>query len=702
MRNTQVLSPNQEGAGLHLSGVSLSENKKRSAGRTMETIMHKLTVLAAAIALFVPAIRAETLTPGAPTDFTVTFDYNGGSPIIKGSFKAPTTSYSWSDPQPITEIGKIEVTRGCYEVGESDLPIYSVTSPQPGAQFEFTDTEEIEYGHQYTYTVRAYSTDNTGGGGDYVYLFVGIKPAKPTVTLSAGENGSSPVTIKVTAPTTLDGGGELTAPLTKLEIKDYVSYGNEPVLHTIENPVPGTEYTYVHEAENSKSYIYHVYASTAYGTSDYASAQIYVGEDVPGAPENVAAATTSEGGVSVTWTAPTAGKNSGYLDTASIRYKVARVIGYNSETLLAENLTDCAYTDPCEDLTGPTTLKYKVTAYNTLGDGGYTTSAEVVAGPAISLPFVENFNAGSDYYKQAENLWTKDPVGYSSNWSVERYDYSTSITGVDGSEDNYDGYASASYRYSSPGTVDRFISSSINFAGAEYPVLTFYTLANATNANHLAVDVRRDGAEDETLVDIAPNSLYTDGSGDNYWTMVTVPMMSLTDKVASVIFRAYVPEGNTDNSDNIFLDKIRIDNYPAVKNVVINSGDNQTVLSWDVPSCSTGEASAYKLEIFTADGNEEVTASTPEYTMTTVMGENYQVVITPVYGDVEGLATEYAFVGGAGTGVEGISADAAVAVEYLDMAGMRVAQPIDGTLVIKRMVMADGSVKAVKEIYRAK
>ena len=86
--------------------------------------------------------------------------------------------------------------------------------------------------------------------------------------------------------------------------------------------------------------------------------------------------------------------------------------------------------------------------------------------------------------------------------------------------------------------------------------------------------------------------------------------------------------------------------------------------------------------------------------MTTVMGENYQVVITPVYGDVEGLATEYAFVGGAGTGVEGISADAAVAVEYLDMAG--VAQPIDGTLVIKRMVMADGSVKAVKEIYRAK
>ncbi len=54
----------------------------------METIMHKLTVLAAAIALFVPAIQAETLTPGAPTDFTVTFDYNGGSPIIKGSFKA--------------------------------------------------------------------------------------------------------------------------------------------------------------------------------------------------------------------------------------------------------------------------------------------------------------------------------------------------------------------------------------------------------------------------------------------------------------------------------------------------------------------------------------------------------------------------------------------------------------------------------------
>ena len=273
---------------------------------------------------------------------------------------------------------------------------------------------------------------------------------------------------------------------------------------------------------------------------------------------------------------------------------------------------------------------------------------------------------------------------------------------MDGDDDNYDGYAAASYRYSSPGTVDRLISSAINFAGAEYPVLTFCTLVNSSNANHLAVDVRCDGAEDETLIDLVPSSLYTEGSGDNYWTMVTVPMMSLTDKVANVIFRAYVPEGNDDNSDNIFLDKIRIDNYPAVKNVVINSGDNQTTLSWDVPSCSTGEASAYKLELFKEDGNEEVTVSTPEYTMPTVKGENYQVVITPVYGDIDGLATEYAFVGGAGTGVEGISADAAVAVEYLDMAGMRVAQPADGTPVIKRMVMADGSVKAVKEIYRAK
>ncbi len=669
----------------------------------METIMHKLTVLAAAIALSAPAMLAETLTPGAPTSFFMTFDYNGGSPIIKGSFKAPTTNYSWSDPQPITEIGKIEVTRGCYEVGESDVPVYSVTSPQPGAQFEFTDTEEVEYGHQYTYCVRAYSTDNTSGGSDYVYLYVGIKPEKPTVTLSTGENGSSPVTIKVTAPTTRDGGGGglLPAPLTKLEIKDYVSYGNEPVLHTIENPVPGEEYTYVHEAENSKSYTYHVYASTAYGTSDYASAQIYVGEDVPGAPENVAAA-VGEGGVSVTWTAPTAGKNSGYLDTASIRYRVARVIGYSSETTLAEDLTECAYTDPCADLTGPTELKYKVTAYNTLGDGGYATSAEVVAGPAISLPFVENFNAGSDYYKEAENLWTKDPAGYSSNWGVERYDYSASITGVDGDEDNYDGYAAASFRYASPGTVDRLISSSINFAGAEYPVLSFCTLVNSSNANHLAVDVRCDGAEDETLFDLAPNWIYAEGGDDNFWTMLTVPMMSLSGKVANVIFRAYVPEGNDDNSDNIFLDKIRIDNYPAVKNMVISSSDNQTVLSWDAPSCSTGEPSAYRLQLLSEDADENVAVFATEYTMPTVKGENYQAVITPVYGDIDGLATEYAFVGGASTGVEGISADAAVAVEYLDMAGMRVAQPADGTPVIKRMVMADGSVKAVKEIYRAK
>ncbi len=653
--------------------------------------MKKFYALAFVAALTAPAMWAQTgERPGEVTNFTMTFDFNNGNPIISGSFDAPTHTQSYSDPQPLEALSKIEVTRSCYSVGEYDIPVYTISNPTPGQHIEFTEEEELEYGYNYTYSVMAYSTENMSSYSSTQSLFIGIKPAAPTVEISTGENGNAPVTLTITAPSTTADNASLPTPLTKLEIKQYIGYNNEPVLETIQNPEPGKSYTFVHNAENGKSYTYNVYASTAFGTSEYSSKSLFVGPDVPAAPASVTAVLDENGSVKISWTAPEGGKNKGYIDPAETRYNVKRSSSKGEQTI-ASNIAECEVVDNLEDITAPSMLTYTVTAINSQGEGGYSSSSSILAGPAASLPFSEDFNAGGQWSVEPENIWSKDPDGWSSNWDFSNYDYSTSITGADGDED---GYAYASYRYSSEGTHDRLISTQIDFTEAQYPVMTFYTNSAANNPNKLEVEVR--GSMGDTKAGEFTPAEYQTGD-ETAWTRHILPLEAAKGEKANIIFHSYT-EGDESSYDNIFIDKIKIDDYPPVQKVTAEGTGSQATLTWDVPSNSS--AAADKFEVVINDG-DPIEVNSPEYNFAITSGTKYKAAVRAIYGDVpSALSAPVMFTADTLTSINSIEAGKAVNVEYFNVNGIKVSEPVKGTTLIRRSTMADGSIRHDKVVVR--
>lgn len=79
-------------------------------------------------------------------------------------------------------------------------------------------------------------------------------------------------------------------------------------------------------------------AGNAYGVSG----SVYVGVDEPRQPTDVVAKLGEDGKVTVSWTAPTAGINNGYIDAEHLTYIVLRGNGYsdyNASQLKAVSLT---------------------------------------------------------------------------------------------------------------------------------------------------------------------------------------------------------------------------------------------------------------------------------------------------------------------------------------------------------------------------
>ncbi len=655
--------------------------------------MNRFLLLAAAATIASVAAAQPGVRPGEPTELTTNVTFDGTKFIVSGSFKAPLMTGSFSDPQPLTELGRIEVTRTCYDVSELDEPIYEILNPTPGETYSFQDNTLTDFGYQYTYSVKAYST---GTGSEIVasfsadaYVFVGIKPDTPSfVKVETGENGFPPVTITMKAPEKTFDGQEFQSPMTELVLKNYITYGQEEVIETITNPEPGKEYVYVHQAENGKKYNYRLYASTAYGTSDFASHPIYIGEDYPTAPLNVVGA-LKDGGVELTWEAPAGGSNQGWLDPASVRYIVERADNGGTWAELARDIAECKYFDTCDDIKVQTEVSYRITSYNTIGEGGYEYSAYYIVGPANALPFVENFNAGTEYSKKPSNLWNKE-----SDWDYSAYDYNMALTGIDGNSDNDEGFAYCYHRYSWGNDICRLASCDISLDGAKYPVLTYHYAAIPNLDNNLAVGYRPAEGEDVMLHSFGTSE---GAPAEGYvWIKKIMPIENVEAKTINIVFVASTPADG--EFENVFIDGIRLDDYPPVEVLDYNRNDGNATVTWTAPSNSTLTADAY--DVYVNDA-EPVRVTSPEYSFAIEPEGEYSVKVRAHYGDIPSCLSEALMFNGSGTmGIGSAAADSFTAVEYFDVSGRKVAAPAEGMFLIKRSTRADGSQVIEKTIYR--
>lgn len=165
-------------------------------------------------------------------------------------------------------------------------------------------------------------------------------------------------------------------------------YRNNTEIATVDDAVVGGEGVYVDkDISKAGTYTYKVVAYNQSGDAQGAAKSVtssWIGEDIPmGVTELTAAAEGAS--VTINFTAPTEGKNGGWIDAEHLRYKIVRNPG---NTVLQEAYEGTLpYTDVVPALDCYT---YVITPLDSQGAPGVSvTSNEVIAGGAKDIPYSE-------------------------------------------------------------------------------------------------------------------------------------------------------------------------------------------------------------------------------------------------------------------------------------------------------------------------
>lgn len=188
----------------------------------------------------------------------------------------------------------------------------------------------------------------------------------------------------------------------------------------------GKETTWVDEVVAEGTHIYKVLPYNSVGEGIYTEKNVFVGKDVPGEVRNISI-TAVGSKATLSWDAPEAGANGGFIDEASLRYDVVRMPG---EKQIVTGSAERTVTDEVEDFAG---YYYVITGVNDEGRGIAATSNVVAYGPAFDIPFAEDMSAKEGFEK-----WTAfDNNADETTWTYDEAETSAVYDRSMGSADDY-------------------------------------------------------------------------------------------------------------------------------------------------------------------------------------------------------------------------------------------------------------------------
>lgn len=208
------------------------------------------------------------------------------------------------------------------------------------------------------------------------------------LTVTPAAEGALSATLSWTNPTqTYDKKGNTT--ITRVDI-----FRDNSLAGSVTDAAPGAQSSWTDaNVPTSGRHEYKVFAVNAEGNGEPAEQTAYIGHDTPVAPTGATVSKIDDTTLKVEWTAPTAGQNGGWIDQASLRYRVKRL---TDGSMVAENLTATSCTDTVDKLD---TYSYEIEAYTADGNGGKAKTNGVAAGPAIAAD--GNYNIGFYCHSQA-------------------------------------------------------------------------------------------------------------------------------------------------------------------------------------------------------------------------------------------------------------------------------------------------------------
>ncbi len=203
-------------------------------------------------------------------------------------------------------------------------------------------------------------------------------------------------------------------------------YRNDQLVYTSTETTQGKSVAWTDRPSTDGYYIYKVVPYNAAGDGVYKEFAAYVGEDLPGAPQNVTL-TTHGGNAEITWAAPAEGQHGGYFDNASVKYNVVRM---PDNKVVVEGTTSLRATDAVSVKKG---YSYVVTAVNKKGVGASATSKTMSFGPEDSVPFTSLLTTQDDF-----DRWvTADKNNDGNTWTFYKPTQTTTYDRCDQNADDW-------------------------------------------------------------------------------------------------------------------------------------------------------------------------------------------------------------------------------------------------------------------------
>lgn len=279
-------------------------------------------------------------------------------------------------------------------------------NPQTGAQIkkEFIDNE----------------MQLLGMGIPYQYVADGAPSYPRAFKATADAKGALSAQLSWTTPSVSYLGAKLSS-LTGTKV-----YRNDQLVYTSTETTQGKSVAWTDKPSTDGYYIYKVVPYNAAGDGVYKEFAAYVGEDLPGAPQNVTL-TTHGGNAEITWAAPAEGQHGGYFDNASLKYNVVRM---PDNKVVVEGTTSLRATDAVSVQKG---YSYIVTAVNKKGVGASATSKTMSFGPEDSVPFTSPLTTQDDF-----DRWvTADKNNDGNTWTFYKPTQTTTYDRCDQNADDW-------------------------------------------------------------------------------------------------------------------------------------------------------------------------------------------------------------------------------------------------------------------------
>ena len=353
-------------------------------------------------------------------------------------------------------------------------------------------------------------------------------------TLTAGAEGDLSAELKFRTPTK-DLKGKDVGTLTKVEI-----LRNGKLIHTIENPAKGAMLTYKDKSDDIANGFnkYTVVVSNASGAGRVVERDVYIGYDLPRAPQNIKLVDNFDGTALLSWDSPgIKGVNDGYVDESELTYNVFSVQGESVSTFRT-GVTERSLDITDVPQTGEQSLFYfLLKASSSVGESKIGRSPWIIAGSPYTLPFHEGFPGGN-----IENgFWTRDKAGKNNIEIVNET-----------SSDNDGGCLK--FLADKCGESASISSGKIDLAQANNPNLLFSYYAVPGKDNVIQVEISKDGNAPQVVSTIN----YKDLEGDEGWRIKKVDLNNF--KGARFIILTLRGIDNNQNPTAILIDDINVRN----------------------------------------------------------------------------------------------------------------------------------------------